>query len=249
MSNQIDINAVNLKSSDIGENDRLLKLFSYERGLVTAKIRGVKKAQAKLKYAQEPFCFGKYSLSEGKGSFFIVTGCEANDLFYNLRADLPSFTAAAVMAEYCLIFLDNSPPDTALFKLFTQCLTALCYSGIPSQNVLIYFIVNALRQGGSFGDFSRCSVCGNILENYAASDLLEGGFVCRDCNIKSIKPLPLAAYKTIKFLGSMEIGRLGTIKVDFIDAETALKCLNAFVQNASGKAIKSMDKYIESLYQ
>ena len=104
MSNQIDINAVNLKSSDIGENDRLLKLFSYERGLVTAKIRGVKKAQAKLKYAQEPFCFGKYSLSEGKGSFFIVTGCEANDLFYNLRADLPSFTAAAVMAEYCLIF-------------------------------------------------------------------------------------------------------------------------------------------------
>lgn len=95
----------------------------------------------------------------------------------------------------------------------------------------------------------RCSVCGNILENYAASDLLEGGFVCRDCNIKSIKPLPLAAYKTIKFLGSMEIDRLGTIKVDFIDAETALKCLNTFVQNASGKAIKSMDKYIESLYQ
>jgi DNA repair protein RecO (recombination protein O) len=249
MPQPTEVNAINLKSSDSGENDRLLKLFSFEAGVITAKIRGVKKAQAKLKYAQEPFCFGKYYLAQGKGNIYIVTGCEAQELFYDLRSDLGAFTAAAVAAEYCLLLSENTP-DTRLFKLLVNTLTALCYKGAPSQNILIYFLINALRQCGALSDFNKCGVCGAGLSNFAAPDAAEGGFLCLSCNIRNVKPLPAAAYKTIKFIGEIaEISRLNTVRVDALNAADALKCLNMFVGQVWGRELKSLQKYCRILFE
>ena len=61
------LNALMLRGVDYKDNDKMLTLYSLERGLVSAGIKGVKKAGAKLKFASQPFCFahipayGKYA--------------------------------------------------------------------------------------------------------------------------------------------------------------------------------------------
>ena len=47
-----------------GESDKILNIFTLEKGMVSAKIKGVKKAGAKLKFASEPFCFAEYVFSK-----------------------------------------------------------------------------------------------------------------------------------------------------------------------------------------
>ena len=59
------INALMIRSVDYADNDKILSLFSLEQGVISAKIRGVKKAGAKLKFAAEPFCFAEYILAGG----------------------------------------------------------------------------------------------------------------------------------------------------------------------------------------
>ena len=53
------VNAITLRAIPFSENDAILTLFSLESGLITAKIKGVKKAGAKLKFIAQPFCFSE----------------------------------------------------------------------------------------------------------------------------------------------------------------------------------------------
>ena len=45
------VSGIVLGGISYGENDKILKLFTLEKGLISAKIKGVKKAGAKLKFA------------------------------------------------------------------------------------------------------------------------------------------------------------------------------------------------------
>ena len=45
-----------LSGVNFGENDKILSIFTPDKGVVSAKIKGVKKAGAKMKFAAEPFC-------------------------------------------------------------------------------------------------------------------------------------------------------------------------------------------------
>ena len=54
------VNALMLRAVDYNENDKILTLLTAENGKISAGIKGVKKAAAKLKFAAQPFCFAKY---------------------------------------------------------------------------------------------------------------------------------------------------------------------------------------------
>ena len=44
-----------LSAVNYGESDKILNIFTLEQGVVSAKIKGVKKAGAKLRFSAEPF--------------------------------------------------------------------------------------------------------------------------------------------------------------------------------------------------
>ena len=54
------ISGIVLGGISFGENDKILNIFTLEKGVISAKIKGVKKAGAKLKFASEPFCFAEF---------------------------------------------------------------------------------------------------------------------------------------------------------------------------------------------
>ena len=57
------VNGVVLRNVSYLEYDSILTLFTAEKGIITCKIKGIKKAGAKLKFAGEPFCFAEYMLA------------------------------------------------------------------------------------------------------------------------------------------------------------------------------------------
>ena len=61
-----------LRATDYKENDKLLTLFTPSLGKITAGIRGVKKAKAKLNFAAQPFAFCEYILAERGGRYTVT---------------------------------------------------------------------------------------------------------------------------------------------------------------------------------
>ena len=96
--NDIKVNALMLRAVDYLENDKILTLLTAERGKITAGIKGVRKAGAKLKFAAQPFCFAEYVLA-GRGGRYTVTQASEGESFYELRCNIDKFYAASAVCE------------------------------------------------------------------------------------------------------------------------------------------------------
>lgn len=84
--------ALVIRASEYKDNDKLLTLFSPERGKLTAGIKGVKKPNAKLSFAAQPFAFSEYVLAEKNGRYTVMNAY-LYDGFYPLRTDILRYYA------------------------------------------------------------------------------------------------------------------------------------------------------------
>ena len=117
--------AVVLRHSDFGEADRLLTLYTRERGKVRAIAKGARKIASRKAGHLEPFTRVKLQLAKGR-DLFIVTQAETIDAYPALRADLTLTGYAAYVIE----LLDRFVPDEeaavpSLFRLLTETLSRL----------------------------------------------------------------------------------------------------------------------------
>ena len=76
----IKVNALMLRAVDYNENDKILTLLTAEKGKISAGIKGVKKAAAKLKFAAQPFCFAEYVLSSRGDKHTVINATECEKL-------------------------------------------------------------------------------------------------------------------------------------------------------------------------
>lgn len=139
------LTAINLKTTDDREADKVLTLFSLEKGLLKVRAKGIKKGTARLRYAALPFCFGFYTVTEGKNP--VLCGCEPEEFFSEIREDVLCFHAGATAAELCVLLSRSGQPDPALFALMLAVLKELAFEPAP-LSALIRFFLGALEAEG-----------------------------------------------------------------------------------------------------
>lgn len=178
---EIKVNAITLRATDYGENDKILTLLTAEKGRITVGIKGVKKANAKLKFAAQPFCFAEYILAE-RGGRYTVTQASEGESFYELRTDVEKYYAACAVCE-AVIALTSDGDDGV--ELFPACIKAFRDTLVGDHKIaLITFLLNAITASGyGFSLNGVCPTCGNKLsgETKLRFDMRSGTFACWDC--------------------------------------------------------------------
>ena len=173
-------NAVVIRATNYKENDKIINLFTLEGGIVSAKLVGVKKANSKLKFAGEIFCFGEFVLIE-KDDRRTVKEVNQIDSFYDLRFDLDKFYAGSTMAELVSKLLIDQMKSYELFLCFINALKTLNEKDIDAALVLATFILNAMKFQGYELDFEKCAVCGNEIKHRSFFSFSDGRSVCSNC--------------------------------------------------------------------
>lgn len=178
----IKVNALMLRATDYLENDKILTLLTAERGRITAGIKGVRKAGAKLKFAAQPFCFAEYILAE-RGGRYTVTQASECESFYELRCDVNKFYAACTVCEAAIAL--TAEGDNAE-GVFADCICALRDMCSQDESLcLINFLLSALERGGYKISLNKfCPVCGESLigGDKLRFNMEEGVFACWDCS-------------------------------------------------------------------
>ena len=137
--------ALLLRAADYGENDKMATLLTAERGKIGAALKGVKKANAKLKFAAQPFCFAEYVLAEKSGRHTVISA-SLHDGFFPLREDVGKYYAAAVVCEACDKLMYEEMPGGELLVAAVTALTEMC--GEETAFPLVKFLLTALRLAG-----------------------------------------------------------------------------------------------------
>ena len=172
--------AVVLGHIEYGEADRILKLYTYEKGKITAIAKGVRKIRSRKSGHLEPFTRVNLFLAKGRG-MDIITQAETVDAYFGLREDLRRVGFAAYVVELLDRFTYEEGPNAGLFRLLTQTLSRL-ETLDNLETVVHYYEVRLLDLLGFRPQLLECVDCGKpIQEESQFFSPLVGGVACPHC--------------------------------------------------------------------
>ncbi len=242
---EIIVNAIVLKSIDYKDNDKILTLYSLEKGKITAGIKGVKKSGAKLKFASEPFALCEFVLAEKAGRY-TVTGATYIDSFFNLRLDLKKYYASSVILETMNYLTGENEPDHEIFTLAVNAVKYINYQG-NELVTLNSFLLNFISALGYGIQTLSCNGCGCKIDGRVFFSSRFAEFYCGSCRTDDCKEITLETYTALSQIFNKSIEQ--AVKVEILPSSEIklFKFLNYYLTFKTETTLKSAISLVEFL--
>jgi DNA repair protein RecO (recombination protein O) len=170
-----------LRSLRYGEADRILHLYTPDRGRVSAIAKGVRRARSRFGGRLEPFFRLSLVLYEGRSEMLTVTSAETVAAYPRLREDARTLDGAARACEAVARVFDDGDPHAGVYHLLANELALL--DGDPARagraNALA-FRLKLLLAAGFAPHLASCASCGEQ-EHLVGFSGAAGGVVCGAC--------------------------------------------------------------------
>ena len=235
--------AVVLRKVDYGEADRILTLFTRERGKLPAIAKAVRRAKSRMSGQLDVFSHGQMLLAEGR-RMDVVTQFQRISRSDGLAADLPRGAAAAVVVEVADKVLEERHPQPELFEVVVGALDHLSQPRVSARLELCDFLMQVLGELGYTPALADCARCGKpIGETGLGFSPIAGGVICADCN-KSELPSPPISARAVKVLRVCAAGDRDLffrLRLDEDDLAALEGALEAQLEHHLDRQLKSID--------
>jgi len=186
MRGKFKTEAVVLRSIRYGEADRVLHLYSSNRGRIGAIAKGVRRPRSRFGGRLEPFFRLDLVLHEGRGDLATVTAAHTLAAHPNLRASGPALGAAARACDAVLRLLDAEQANPPAYNLLCRYLAILDGAepaqadGAAGLATALAFRLKLALAAGFAPELASCARCGegDGLRGFSGA---AGGVVCSAC--------------------------------------------------------------------
>jgi len=170
-----------LRSFDVGEQDKIVVLFSKETGVFRGIAKGARKFGNRFGSSLEPMSLVKVYFYEKEGKDLVTMGnCDLIESYFDIQKDLEISCACSYFAELIEEFFPSSSKDNTLFRLLRAALQAFL-SGADPNLVSAYFEAWFLKLCGILPDFKRCRKCKKALTSSGWLSQRKDGVTCKSC--------------------------------------------------------------------
>ena len=215
-----------IKGYNSKEKDKNILLFSLEEGKIWATLKGVRGDKAKMKYAKEPFCFGEFTIEEGKFSN-VVTSVEIIEPFNELAQDVVKYFEGQAVLEI-VNSLDMGNEKYPLFVNLLKTMKILAFHKTVKNACLIKFLIEVFNIYGLKLYGEKCTCCGAQFHDHIYLNYNVGELACGGCKTFQSEELSKAEYLVLKNLTSNDYEKIPTIK---FSEEIGEKLLKKLVKN------------------
>jgi DNA repair protein RecO (recombination protein O) len=226
-----------LRARNLGEADKIVTLFTDERGKLDAVAKGVRRAKSQLAGRLEFVTEVALTMHRGR-SLDVITSAEIERAHWTAIVDPGAFATAHVLVELIDAF---SEPDLAMPEIYTLlrgALHALAASKDP-KSLVPRFELRLLGALGFAPESDGCVRCGEAFTRDAAwADLEAGGLACERCRPHRADALALDAADVSNFRGLAAMPG-GRIRAETLATAAAARAIDAFVTWHLGKRTKS----------
>lgn len=195
------VEAVVLRHSDWGETDRLLVLFTREKGKIRAIAKGVRRIRSRKAGHLEPFTRSSLQLALGQ-DFWLVTQAETVACYPALLEDLLRTGYAAYMIELVDRFTMEEGQNVSLYTLLADTLQRIAEEPDPFLAVR-YGEMRMLELFGFRPELFNCVQCGKAIQaedQFFSAEM--GGALCPGCGlgVREARPVSMEALKYMRHL-------------------------------------------------
>lgn len=183
--NNFMTDAINLKSYNLSECDKIVVMYSKEKGLIKGVAKGCKKPKSKLGARMDMLVANSLMLYKGKN---LDTICEAKVLntFKDSRQDMDKLFHSMYVSEIVHNFgIEGDPSSSEIYDLFYKTLEKI--SGAKDKKEVLIGVIKfqlKIMQIAGFGvELDTCLCCREqiLAENMYFSSKM-GGVICEECN-------------------------------------------------------------------
>jgi DNA repair protein RecO (recombination protein O) len=186
--------AIVLRSIRYGEADRILHLYSRERGRIGAVAKGVRRPKSRFGGRLEPLFRVGLVLHEGRGELCTVTSVETIHPHAALRESGAALARATEACQAVLRLFDSAEPNLPAYNLLAHELALLDASpAAAARGQALAFRLKLLLAAGFVPELASCASCGER-EHLGAFSAGAGGVVCAACEAGSF-PLDSQAHE------------------------------------------------------
>jgi DNA repair protein RecO (recombination protein O) len=235
--------AIVLRSMRFGEADRVLHLYTLDRGRVGAVAKGIRRTKSRFGGRLEPMSHVELVLHEGRGELQTITGVQlvrphsaARDGHYRLSV---GFVGLEAMLK---LFPEQEGNDRA-FSALSRFLDLLdeveARDGRPALDPLVLaFQLKLLWLAGYLPHLTSCAECGAEagLVGYSPR---AGGAVCANCRADAI-PLSAAGLRGIEGLLRAPLADAGTVELGARAARDGLAVIASSYEFHGGFRLRTL---------
>ena len=214
------------------EADRIITLYTRDRGKVSAVAKGVRRTKSKVGGRLEPFSLVRMSLHAGRGTLYTVIGVETVRTFQGVRDELFRMEEGARLLNAVRHLFPGEETSAPAFTLLVRGIARLAAAedAATASGVVLATRLKLLVLLGYAPEVSQCALCGSEGLLYGFSPSL-GGVVCGSCvetagascfalstgAVSTLRTLCLSSLTDIK---DLELDDRATAEVEQVLAQT-----------------------------
>jgi DNA repair protein RecO (recombination protein O) len=187
--------AVVLRSLRLGEADRIVHLYTEERGRIGAVAKGIRKTKSRFGGRLEPLSHVALQLHQGSGELQTVTGVDLVRSHSAVREQPYRLSVGLIGAEAMLRLFTEQERNERAFLALTRFLDVLDETGARSTRaaldpLALSFQLKLLWVSGYLPHLTSCAECGAGDAPLVGYSPQAGGAVCRACGNGSLPLSP-----------------------------------------------------------
>lgn len=166
----IKINAIVVKSSQSGENDRVLTLLSPEMGQLTVMAKGVRSLRHKSRSSVMPLSYSSFVLKKIKDGFYSLTSADLIESFRELSENVELLSYGAYFASLCRMCIQSGTEASEEVRLLLNTLYVLCRREDAAPLIKVVFELKLMELCGIMPEFSPECPCGEKGRYFSVTD-------------------------------------------------------------------------------
>jgi len=185
MPGSLKTEAIVLRGIRYGEADRILHLYTPERGRVSAIAKGVRRAKSRFGGRLEPFFRLNLVLYQGKSDLMTVTSAETIAGHPRLRESGAAIDGAARACDAVSRLFGDGEPHAGVYHLLANQLALIDRDPErATRATALAFRLKLLLAAGFAPHLASCASCGEP-EHLVGFSGAAGGVVCAACEAGS----------------------------------------------------------------
>jgi DNA repair protein RecO (recombination protein O) len=238
--------AVVLRSFRFGEADRVLHVYTLDRGRVGAVAKGVRKTKSRFGARLEPLSHVALMLHQGSGELQTVTGVDLVRSHHAAREQQYRLGVGLLGAEAMLRLFTEQEANPRAFQALTRFLDLLDdlepATSRPALDALaLSFQLKLLWLSGYLPHLTSCAECGSETGQLVGYSPKAGGAVCRECGegVLALSPAGIAGVEALLARPLAEAGQAGLSERSARDALAVITAAYEYFGNFRLRSLRS----------
>ncbi len=227
-----------LRTSDYGEGNKILSVYTKEMGKVGMMAQGARKTKSRFAAVSQPFTHAFFLFHIGSG-LASLNQADLIQTFPKIRGDLHRTAYASYILELTDRMSEERQKNGGLYQLLLNSLNQL-EDEKDSEMICRIYELKLLSMHGYKPILDTCASCGKGQSPWFFS-IREGGLLCESCRRKDPHAMLLldGVARILSIVQNLDVSQLGKITVKRETKQQLQKIMYLFMDEYTGIRLKT----------